>query len=911
MAEGEIDRIEPLFVVGPDVPEVERLVAALGAAGVRTGRDECRTRPFDDVGRRYAAALTEQSGGADYELSAIDPGLRTRIAEAIELAAKAHLGAASLAGSWAAGSGRLLSFVPFLAAIFPRMRLLMVIPEAPDPAASSAAALAARILGGHCHAIRGSLISSDPSGAVAAVLKRWPSLKVRPPGASPGAAAPWDARPYDAVLERHLVRPLPSDRPLERYRRWIDLIEPRLQAAATTGGAGADPEIVLVAPASDEGDEVPGYLRDLASQAGSRSVTLLTDVGPEVELSWPGTVVRTGRSAAARPARLAELLSQADGDWVLLVEPAARLSADFLAILQATIERRPEAQLLHGDFDFLLEDGSRDQPVMKPPRWDDDLALQSNLLRGWIAVRRPLVDPSHLPVSTPGPAALYAIGLSASERAPQQSIVHVPHVLAHLPPPSPEGERALGPAYARIREHALARRSSGAVLEPGSSETTQHVRYPLPEPTPKVSVIVPTRDGGRLLAQCIEGVRNDTDYAPIEIIVVDNGSRDRETLGYLAGLAGDPRCRVIRHDRPFNFAEIVNLAAARATGSLLCLLNDDIRVLHRSWLTEMVGLAVRPDVGVVGPLLLFENGTVQHAGVTLGLLGHVAGHDFHYLPESHLRRHERFGQVHQTSAVTAACAVLRRDVFDLVGGMDAEHLAVNYNDLDLCLKIGERGLKVLWTPYARLIHAESVTRGKEERARRFALGNAEGGFIAARWPTASRRDPFLNGNLSVETTGFELSFVLSTSPGSPDAGDRPDRQRLFEAAREIARTADILPDVPAFHAAKAAHHLKLDGLAARLTLEAVVQVPEAYTANLVAGTCSAKIGDLGRARTFFRFANLISPQAVRPWLYRGLLAERLGDVDEAIELLSAALTHDPFNPRARAALQRLSPADNR
>lgn len=911
MTEGETGRAEPLFVVGPDVPEIERLVAALGSAGVRIGRGRWRPRPFDAVGQRYGAALTEQGGGADYEPGTIDAALRARIAEAMELAAKAYLEAETLAGSWAAGSCHLLPFVPFLDAAFPRMRLLVAMPEAPDPAVSRAAAFAARLLGNRCQAIRCRLISGNLSGAVEAVLKHWPDLQAPARGGSPSDTAPDRVTPYDAVLERHLARPLPSDLSLERYRKWTDLIEPALQAAAATDVVDPGPGIVLVVPTAGGSDRVPEFLRDLAGQPGSRSVTVLTDLAPEIELSWPGRVVRTARPAGTGwSERLAGLLAQADGDWLFLVEPTARLAASFLAILQTTIGRRPEAQLLHGDFDFLADDGSRQQPVMKPPCWDEDLALQSNLLRGWIAVRRSLLDPSCLPVPAPA-ATLYAIGLSASAHAPDASIVHLPHVLAHLPVPSPEAEPVVAAACAQVREHALARRSPGAVLEPGSSETSQHVRYPLPEPAPKVSVIVPTRDGGKLLARCIDGVRTETDYGPLEIIVVDNGSRDPETLGYLAGLADDPRCRVIRHDQPFNFAEIVNLAAARATGSLLCLLNDDIRVLHRSWLTEMVGLALRPDVGIVGPLLLFENGTVQHAGVTLGLLGHVAGHDFHYLPESQLRRHERYGQVHQTSAVTAACAVLRRDVFERVGGMDAEHLAVNYNDLDLCLKIGDSGLKVLWTPYARLIHAESVTRGKEERARRFALGNAEGGFIASKWPTVSRPDRFLNGNLSVETTGFELNFVLSTAQDSPDAGDRPDRQRLFEAAREIARTADILPDVPAFHAAKAAHHLKMDGLAARLTLEAVVQVPEAYTANLVAGTCSAKVGDLRRARSFFRFANLISPQAVRPWLYRGLLAEQLGDADEAIELLSTALTHDPFNRRAQAALQRLSPADER
>lgn len=456
------------------------------------------------------------------------------------------------------------------------------------------------------------------------------------------------------------------------------------------------------------------------------------------------------------------------------------------------------------------------------------------------------------------------------------------------------------------RQRALSRRGWKATMEPGATPGDTHVRFSIPVPSPKVSVIIPTRDGGKWLAQCLGGVLSGTDYSEIEVIVIDNGSRDSVTLECLGKLSTDPRARVIRHDHPFNFSEIMNLAVREATGTLVCMLNDDVRVLHRGWLKEMVGLALRPDVGIVGALLLFEDGTIQHAGVTLGLLGHVAGHDFHYEPESRLRQHHRYGLVHQTSAVTAACAVFRREVYESVGGMDQDYLAVNYNDLDLCLKIGDQGLKVLWTPYARLLHAESKTRGKEDMSTKMALSTAEGGFIAAKWGHKLQRDPFWNDNLSNGTPGLDLSFIPPNQVGSSVVEQPLDKQFLLVAAREIARTAGILPDVLSFHAAKVAHHLGKDDVAAILTLETVLQAPDAYTANLVAGTCFLKIGDLERAAMFYRNANLISPQAIRPWLYRGFIAERLGRREEARDMLSVALRYDPHNSRALAIMKRLS-----
>lgn len=857
--------------------------------------DEAEPRHFSSTCRRFLPSLLEQTWGPAYELAGIDLDLRTRISEAFALAA-ARLGPGNPGRRRVVRCERLLFFLPFLLELFPDLCLLQVTgPERSAPApvlewresvaarrrrsrgsaapvrtwsdAHKAAADVARSLLGARHLLLGS---GDPEEALPAFLQALEGTAGEAALPSPGP----ERGGVEISLEETIARPLAPQLALASYRPWIDRIEPQLRARAVSG--------------------------DTAT--GTAGLAIVFPVGgPD-----PDQILGSANSFHTAPSDyLRELWADPAIEWVLFVEPGCRLAEGAADIVRAAVGRAPEAVFLHGDFDCLDADGNRVRPVFKTAAWDEDLALQARLLRGCFAIRRSLGE--RLPAPVPGmpEAMLYELGLLASELAGPEAILHVPHVLAHLP----EGASGPDPDLARVldavRGRAIGRRGWDAELRPGPSPLIRHLRFPVRDPAPTVSVIVPTRDGGRMLARCLQGLREATDYPALEILVVDNGSRDPFTLECLDGLAADPRCRVIRHDRPFNFAEIMNLGVSEARGELVCMLNDDVLVLHAGWLREMVGLALRSDVGIVGALLLFEDGTVQHAGVTLGLVGQVAGHDYHYEPESRLRRHLRSGLVRQTSAVTGACAVLRREVYMAAGGMDAEHLAVNYNDLDLCLKIGEAGLKVLWTPYARLVHAESATRGKEAMTGKMARSNAEGGYIASRWQARIRNDPFTSPNLSLESPAFELSFVLAGAGPSTIPPQQADRQRLLEDAREVAASAGILPDNLAFHAAKIAFHRGHDDLAARLTLEAVLEAPEAYTANLVAGTCLAKTGDLERAYIFYRNASLISPQAVRPWLYRGLLAERLGRADDAVECLSETLRHDPFNERAKQVLERL------
>jgi GT2 family glycosyltransferase len=274
---------------------------------------------------------------------------------------------------------------------------------------------------------------------------------------------------------------------------------------------------------------------------------------------------------------------------------------------------------------------------------------------------------------------------------------------------------------------------------------------PLPDPPPLVSAIVPTRDRADLLGRCLEGLLHRTDYGPIEVLIADNGSAEEATFRLFATLARDARVRILPMPGPFNYARLNNRAVAEARGEVLLLLNNDTEVLEPGWLREMVSHAVRPEIGAVGCKLLYPNGRVQHGGVILGIgwpCG-VAGHHFVGAAGGAAGPFGQLALVRSVSAVTAACLAVRRHVFEEAGGLDEENLPVAFNDVDLCLRIRERGYRNLWTPFAVLRHWESVSRGLDlegENARRF---RREIAYMRRRWGEALDNDPYWNPNLSL------------------------------------------------------------------------------------------------------------------------------------------------------------------
>ncbi len=241
-------------------------------------------------------------------------------------------------------------------------------------------------------------------------------------------------------------------------------------------------------------------------------------------------------------------------------------------------------------------------------------------------------------------------------------------------------------------------------------------------------------------------MKDRTDYPAYEIVVVDNGSSAPDALALLRDLRGDPLFKVVERPGPFNFSALCNDGTKATAASVLAFVNNDIMVVDPGWLKPMVRFAVMPRIGVVGAKLLFPDGRLQHAGVVLGF-GGIAGHLYRRMPADHRGYCNRLTVAHEVGAVTAACIVVERYKFDAVGGFDAENLPVDLNDMDLCLRISERGWTSLWTPESVLIHLQSATRGIDPDP--FVLYRQERTYFVRRWAEKLRDDPYFHPALSL------------------------------------------------------------------------------------------------------------------------------------------------------------------
>lgn len=268
-------------------------------------------------------------------------------------------------------------------------------------------------------------------------------------------------------------------------------------------------------------------------------------------------------------------------------------------------------------------------------------------------------------------------------------------------------------------------------------------------------MIIPTRDRVELLRACVSSLLALTDYPRFEVIVVDNDSSEPTVLAYMDELSGNPRCRVFRHPGAFNYSAINNGAVPRATGTLLLFLNNDIEVVQAGWMTDMVRQAVRPTVGAVGAKLLYADGTVQHAGVVLGI-GGVAGHVHRFLPGTEPGYGGRAVLTHAFTAVTGACLMVRKAAFEQVGGFEADQLAVAFNDVDLCLKLRRAGFRNIFEAHATLIHHESVSRGQDDTDQKRTIHARERNFMLQHWPREIAADPAYNVYLSRDREDFSL-----------------------------------------------------------------------------------------------------------------------------------------------------------
>lgn len=453
-------------------------------------------------------------------------------------------------------------------------------------------------------------------------------------------------------------------------------------------------------------------------------------------------------------------LEIATGEFVTLLDHDDELAPHALAEVIKLLAAQPDADLIYSDEDKIDEHGVRYAPYFKPD-FLPDLLNGQNFLCHLATIRTSLVrEVGGFRVGYEG-SQDWDLFLRVVERSTPRQIRHIPKVLYHWR--SIEGSTARGATEKNYAADSARRALLDHFERIGLKAEVQPVPghywrivYPLPAPPPLVSIIIPTKNQCDLLRVCLGSIFARTTYPNFEVIVVNNRSDDAATLAYFQEIAA-LKVRVIDYDAPFNYSAINNFAVTHARGEVLCLLNNDIEIITAGWLEEMVSHAIRPEIGCVGAMLYYPDDLIQHAGCVLGL-GGVANHAFLGQRRGTQGQMNRARLVQNYSAVTAACLAIRRRVYEEVGGFDAEHLAVAFNDIDFCLRVRKAGYWNLWTPFAEFYHRESASRGYEDTPEKVARFNGEVACLMSRWGALLQRDPAYNPNLSLQHEDFSLAF---------------------------------------------------------------------------------------------------------------------------------------------------------
>ena len=459
-----------------------------------------------------------------------------------------------------------------------------------------------------------------------------------------------------------------------------------------------------------------------------------------------------------------DAITHAAGEWIILLEPGTVLAEHALYCIAGTAVSSPGTALIYSDDDRIDALGIRHSPSFKP-EWDEVMFRSGQLRMPLCALHKPALIALGGLRTAYTPAAQFDLILRLMEQTAADAFRHIPRILCHrLETPAQNDiaycrETALDKGAEALRDHL---KRTGADASVAVFNGGLRIRYSLPSPPPRVSIIIPVRNGLSLFRTCIRSILGKSTYPDFEVIVVDNGSDDPAMLEYLEDLEKDPRLRIIRDPRPFNYSALNNRAVATATGEMIALVNSDIEVITPDWLEEMAALAAQPRAGAVGACLWYPDDTLQHGGVIVGM-GGVAGHVPRCIARANAASASAVFCLRSATAVTAACLVVRRDLYESVGGLN-ETLAVAFNDTDFCLKLHSKGYRNLWTPYAELYHHESASRGTEntpEKQRRFA---GEIAYMQREWRQAMAKDSAYNPNLTLETEDLSLAWPPRVSP---------------------------------------------------------------------------------------------------------------------------------------------------
>jgi O-antigen biosynthesis protein len=529
-----------------------------------------------------------------------------------------------------------------------------------------------------------------------------------PLGHAPDGRYPLDAA-EDTLAYHHWLRRrgeptlLPPPRRTPRTRR------PRFRvpliSAITYAPEGSDASLALSA----------GSVFD--QKVGNWELIVADDGRDVVRAAVLSSLVQTDRrvhsvgGGDSRETALNDAIALAEGEFVFLLGVRDATASDCFAMFAEALADSDDVDVVYADEDHIDQEGERSSPILKPA-WSPDLLLSTDYLGRAVAYRRSLVK--ELGGFRPGfgIAAEHDLALRVTERA--RRIVHLPGIAYHRRSDGATYRSTTEPGSARAIADALKRRGEpSAIIEEGPVRGFRNVRHPITR-SPLISIVIPFRDEPGLLATCAASIRANPGYARFELVLVDNDSELPETFALIDRLLEQPAVRLVQAPGPFNWSAINNQAVRECNGEMLLFMNNDIEARKPRWLDALVSHAIRPEVGAVGARLLYPDGSIQHAGVVVGL-GGLAAHVMRGLPGDKPGYLGMAVMTRNATAVTGACMLTRRDLFESLGGFD-ETLPASFNDVHYCLSLVAAGYLIVYSPLCELVHHESRTRGHIEEA---------------------------------------------------------------------------------------------------------------------------------------------------------------------------------------------------
>ena len=469
--------------------------------------------------------------------------------------------------------------------------------------------------------------------------------------------------------------------------------------------------------------------------------------------------------------------SMAKGEFMGLLDHDDLLVPNALYEIVQALQDHPQADALYTDEDKVTTElDEHFQPHLKPD-FNLDLLRSNNYICHFFVVRRSIVEKAGGFRKEFDGAQDYDFIFRCTENA--REVLHVPEILYHWrthkasTADNPASKMYAFEAGKRAIEANLERTGTKGVVSHTQDLGFYRVKYPV-QGKPLVSVIIPNKDEKETLQTCMEMLNNNTSYQNFEIIIIENNSTTDEIFRYYKELSKDPRIHLLRWGKEFNYSAINNFGVAHAKGEYLLFLNNDIKSINPDWMEELLGVCQRPEVGGVGAKLIYPDNTIQHAGCVVGM-GGIAGHMFVDMPADRTGYLHKASLLQDMSAVTAACLMMKKEVFEEAGGF-TEELAVAFNDVDLCLKVRKNNHLIVYDPYAKLYHMESKTRGAEDSKEKVRRFQTEIEYMRCHWLDILKNgDPYYNKNLSLTKWNYSLKPIPGMETAEMKTGQNKEK----------------------------------------------------------------------------------------------------------------------------------------